>query len=67
VLRKGKPSKCEHCEREDKKKYEWANIDHKYARKIEDYIRLCTSCHRLYDIKYNGYQKNGNKYQESSL
>lgn len=46
---KGTPSKCEHCGRTDKKKYEWANIDHKYRRKLEDYIRLCTSCHRKYD------------------
>ena len=50
---KGKPYKCEHCERTDKKKYEWANIDHSYKRNIDDYIRLCTSCHRKYDIQNN--------------
>ena len=49
----GSPKYCEHCKRTDKKKYEWANKDHKYRRKLEDYVRLCTSCHRKYDIKFN--------------
>lgn len=51
---KGKPSYCEHCgsvEKGKHVKYEWANIDHKYERNLDDYIRLCTSCHRKYDIE----------------
>lgn len=47
---KGTPSYCEHCKSTTKKKYEWANIDHKYTRNLDDYIRLCTSCHCKYDI-----------------
>lgn len=50
---KGKPKHCEHCKRTDKKKYEWANKDHRYARNTDDYIRLCTSCHRIYDNENN--------------
>ncbi len=46
---KGKPSKCEVCGTETAKKYEWANIDHKYRRVLEDYLRMCTRCHRNYD------------------
>ena len=57
----GKPNYCEHCERTDKKKYEWANKDHKYRRKNEDYLRLCTSCHRNYDYKNNLSKKGGRK------
>lgn len=53
--KKGAPMVCDHCGRKDKKKYEWANIDHKYRRVLEDYIRLCTSCHRIYDIENNDY------------
>jgi hypothetical protein len=52
----GKPNYCEHCKRKDKKRYEWANKDHKYQRIITDYMRLCTSCHRLYDIINNNYK-----------
>ena len=52
---KGTPRLCEHCKRTDKKKYEWANKDHSYKRISSDYIRLCTSCHRKYDIKNNNY------------
>lgn len=48
---KGTPKKCEHCGRVDKKKYEWANIDHSYKRNLDDWIRLCTSCHRKFDKK----------------
>lgn len=52
-LHKGKPKKCEHCGRNDMpaSNYEWANIDHKYKRKIEDWIRLCPKCHSDYDVK----------------
>lgn len=48
---KGNKRICEHCGRTDKKKYEWANIDHKYRRVLSDYKRLCTSCHRIYDLE----------------
>lgn len=54
---KGKPKKCENCGTESAKKYEWANVDHKYRRVLDDYIRMCTSCHRNYDIKHNNYKK----------
>ena len=47
--RLGKPRKCEHCKTEKAKKFEWANISRKYKRDLSDWIRLCTSCHRLYD------------------
>lgn len=51
VARKlGKPMKCDHCLSEDKKKYEWASIDHSYIRDLEAWVRLCTSCHRKYDF-----------------
>ena len=46
---KGRIEKCEICGTETAKKYEWANIDHKYRRVLDDYIRVCTPCHRNYD------------------
>lgn len=54
---KGKPVKCEHCGRkkEDGTVLDWANIDHTYKRNLDDYIALCRSCHRNYDIKHNYY------------
>lgn len=52
VARKlGKPSKCKYCGTTNAKKFEWANISRKYFRNLEDWIRLCTSCHRKYDYK----------------
>jgi len=47
---KGKPSKCEKCGTTRKRKYEWANKYHTYKREMNDYVRLCTSCHRKHDI-----------------
>ena len=47
--KKDAPKICQQCGTETAKKYEWANIDHKYRRVLDDYIRLCTSCHRKYD------------------
>jgi hypothetical protein len=46
----GKPLKCQHCGSITKRKYEWANIDHQYRRVKKDFMRLCTSCHRRYDL-----------------
>lgn len=49
---KGRPSKCEHCGIVDGK-FEWANIDHKYKKNLDDYIRLCKPCHGKYDTDNN--------------
>lgn len=45
----GKPSKCEHCKTTEAKKFEWANKSRKYKRDLNDWIRLCSKCHQLYD------------------
>lgn len=60
---KGKPQYCEHCERIDlrPRQYQWANVDHQYRRNLDDYIRLCASCHQKYDIKNNNYIGNKKK------
>lgn len=56
---RGRPSVCEHCGILTAKKYEWANIDHRYERKLDQYIRLCTSCHRKYDYANGLCEKGG--------
>ena len=45
----GKPLECELCGTTISKKFEWANRSKKYLRLRSDWIRLCTSCHRIYD------------------
>lgn len=52
---KGKATKCSKCS--STKSIDWANKDHKYKRSLEDYIELCRSCHRKYDIKHNKYKQ----------
>lgn len=59
---KGTPSKCEHCKTTTARKFEWANIDHEYRRNKDDYMRLCTKCHRKYDISM-GIQGNAKEYR----
>ena len=39
---------CEHCLKE--KITEWANIEGNYTRNREDYLELCRSCHKKYDM-----------------
>jgi hypothetical protein len=56
--KKGFPKKCEHCGKIGKKikgqwNIQWANIDHKYRRVLEDYIGLCALCHARYDRENN--------------
>lgn len=48
---KGSPSMCEYCgiKGGSSRKYHWANVDHKYRRVLDDYIRMCCSCHSKYD------------------
>lgn len=50
----GKPKYCEICKKTDRKRYEWANKDHKYKLTIKDWQRLCVSCHIKFDRKFNG-------------
>jgi hypothetical protein len=57
----GKPQKCDNknCKyprldarnklMQSPKRYEWANLSREYKRIKEDWIRLCPSCHRLFD------------------
>ena len=46
----GMPRLCEHCGSTTKSRYDWANIDHEYREDESDWMRLCVSCHRRYDI-----------------
>lgn len=49
---KGKAKYCEDCGMTDQnRRYNWSNIDHKYRRKVEDYISRCIPCHFKYDVK----------------
>lgn len=45
----GKPRICTFCRSTEEKKYDWANISGDYHRDLEDWIRLCRSCHIRYD------------------
>jgi hypothetical protein len=51
VRQKGQPTKCEQCKLENFTSHQihWANIDHKYKRNTNDYIRLCAKCHKSHD------------------
>lgn len=55
---KGQPTTCEKCGKTglNGKRAHWANIDHKYKRVLDDYIRMCVSCHQLYDFEM-GFRK----------
>jgi len=48
----GQPNECKRCGKNDlrKSQYHWANIGHTYKRNKEDWIRLCVSCHKRYDL-----------------
>ena len=50
--RLGKPMKCEYCskKRTTQKSIDWANKDHSYKRNLIDWISLCRSCHKRYDL-----------------
>lgn len=45
---RGKPMQCEWCGSTEERRYEWANLTGDYGD-VNDYARLCVSCHRRYD------------------
>lgn len=45
----GKPSYCAFCQKMEGK-FHWANVSRAYKRLLSDWIRLCPSCHKLYDL-----------------
>lgn len=44
----GRANTCLNCTK-IAKRFDWANIDGKYSRNIEEWIQLCRSCHMLFD------------------
>lgn len=48
-IKRGKPCTCDHCTKASGR-FEWANVSGNYAD-VNDYIRLCISCHRKFDAK----------------
>lgn len=49
---KGSPKICEFCGKKGiGKEINWANINnHQYRRNLNDFISLCVSCHKKYDL-----------------
>jgi len=41
---------CEICGADDKKVYHLANKSGEYKRDLSDWMRLCVSCHKKYDL-----------------
>jgi hypothetical protein len=66
---KGKPNACEKCGKTGLKGQiiGWANIDHKYRRVLDDYIRLCAKCHGEYDVLHKLRKKRCSKSKTLSL
>lgn len=52
VKEKGKPSVCDFCLSTAKHWYEWSNKSQKYLFDLDDWQRLCRSCHQKYDYEY---------------
>jgi len=48
VLERGAPSKCEVCGTTKSKRFEWANMTKNYTN-VNDYKRMCATCHKRHD------------------
>ena len=57
----GKPDICRECG--SIKNVQWANLSYKYKRDIDDWIKLCYRCHRVYD-RMNGWGLASLKFKE---
>jgi len=56
---KGSPIDCEKCGIKGKF-MQWANIDHKYRRVLDDFISMCAKCHFKYDVEVLKSKRSGN-------
>lgn len=76
----GRPLRCDNCGSTDKTRYAWANISGEYSEDLDDWVRLCYSCHQLIDgngrgknryvwssITKTGFCKNGHKVDEKTI
>ncbi len=63
VREKGRAKKCTLCGNE-KSRIEWANKSHDYKRDLDDWMELCSPCHRAYDVQ-NGWGVASKKYPET--
>lgn len=59
---KGKPKRCSQCGKAGAL-IQWANVDHKYRKRPEDYVALCQSCHLEKDMP----KKTDNSYFEEKV
>ena len=50
----GSPTKCEHCNKDGLTRFQihWVNKSHEYKRDLTDWLRLCASCHKIYDLNF---------------
>lgn len=65
----GKATKCENkkCSYKNPKRYEWAlKKGCEYCRKRENFIMLCPSCHRKYDMTKKQYNRLLNSVKQRS-
>lgn len=65
----GKANKCENKDcKKIGKRFEYALINNKtYERKIENYIMLCSQCHRKYDWDNGQFQKQKSIFREAGV
>ncbi len=56
----GKPQECVYCG--EVNNIQWASVSHQAKRDLTDYISLCVSCHKIYDLKGKNYNSEQRKY-----
>ena len=50
--RLGKPAFCAFNKEHNNRGLQWANKSHQYKRDLSDWVSLCISCHKKYDLKF---------------
>ena len=46
----GTPKRCDFCKRTEATRFHWANKSQQYREDLSDWLRLCPSCHKRYDL-----------------
>lgn len=56
----GQPTTCSHCKQSDLSGADihWANVSGEYKKEVDDWVRLCVTCHKTFDKWQSLYNKN---------
>lgn len=62
----GKAKRCDNCQTNEDRLFQWSNISGQYLRDIADWQQLCVPCHKRFDVPQKTHCKRGHEYNDEN-